>query len=647
MSQARANPAAHHPVDATPSTARQLGEGVTDALPSLTAAERFARQAELFPNAPALVSGYEKISYGELATQAEQVSRHLQAHGLQLGDLVAILSGRSIAFYVSALGVLKAGGAYLPLDPRHPTERRAWQFRDAQARFLIAATNLPTTAIADNQQTLRLQDLAASSQEILVSAQPSAVQNDAIAYVMYTSGSSGRPKAVEITHGNLSNLIDWHCHEFSISPQDRASHLAAISFDAAVWEVWPYLTSGASVHIVDEATAQNPQRYRDWLAQNQITMAFAPTHFCEQLLQLSWPPRTSLRCLLTGGDTLTHYPPVNLPFRLVNNYGPTECCVVATSVLIDAPEPQNPTAPPPIGRPIDNVSVHLLDEEKRAVPPGARGELWIAGAGVARGYRNRNQLTAQLFQEIDLDGRPRRAYRTGDWARLKPDGNLEFLGRADRQVKIRGFRIEPFEIESAIKSLPEIRECSVFAEGSFSGNEKTLTACLEAHFAVPSLEATVRQHLSTVLPEHMIPARLVSLAKLPRSASGKVDRALLADLVRNKSCAETDQSTGPASKDTEAALTEITTQLLKIPHLSPTANLFMAGGHSLLGAQLISRVRKFFGVDLGLRFLFEHPTIREISAEVQRLRADAGPEHLPEPPHTVLGIASRSTPNGD
>src|SRR5207248_877016 len=283
-----------------------------------------------------------------------------------------------------------------------------------------------------------------------------------LAYVIYTSGSTGQPKGVEITHASLLNLIAWHRTEFAVTPTDRASHLASVGFDAAVWEVWPYLTAGASLHLPDANTRVSPEQLRDWLVKEQITISFLPTALAEHVMALEWPTQTALRFLLTGADTLHRYPTSSLPFELVNNYGPTECTVVATSGRV-RPE-IDAKGLPTIGRPIANTSIYILDENLREVSPGAEGELCIGGVGVARGYLNRDELTSEKFiaDRFSLE-RGAKLYRTGDLARYLDNGEIAYLGRVDEQIKILAYRIEPAEVERVLNRHSAIKSSVVVA----------------------------------------------------------------------------------------------------------------------------------------------------------------------------------------
>jgi amino acid adenylation domain-containing protein len=433
-----------------------------------------------------------------------------------------------------------------------------------------------------------------------------------LAYVIYTSGSTGKPKGVEITHASLLNLVSWHRRAFAVRPSDRASQVAAIGFDAAVWEIWPYLTAGACLHVPDESARSDPQALRDWLLSEGITVAFVPTPMAERLLALEWPAQARLRCLLTGGDTLHGYPPPGLPFALVNNYGPTECTVVATSGPVDPYDQaeQRPT----IGRPIDGTTVQLLDDNLNPVPSGAPGELCIGGAGLARGYRNRPDLTADRFVTSPLDPGAR-LYRTGDRARVLPDGRIAFLGRTDDQIKIRGYRIEPAEIDASLNECDGVAASAVVAR-DFGGGDKRLVAYVVLAGSERPTKGALQHALRASLPEYMVPSVFVGLERLPIGLHGKIDRSGLPE----PSPANTlrDEQVEEPRTVVEKCVSELVEALLGVPQVGVDDNFFLLGGHSLLGTQLIAKICATFGVDMTLRDVFEAPTVSQLSAKIEK-----------------------------
>ena len=580
-----------------------------------------SEQARKTPNAIAIASETQTLSYGELDSRANHLAVRLQALGVGPEVLVGICLQRSPEMIVAALAVLKAGGAYVPIDAEYPLERQLFMLRDTKLRVLIlqdrdeVAQRLP---VGDWKVLILNEESKAAPKAASVPA-PAPVELDNLAYVIYTSGSTGQPKGVQITNRGLLNLIYWHRRAFSITAADRASQVASFGFDAAVWEVWPYLTAGASVHFPNDATRGSAVSLREWLLERKITVSFVPTAMAESLLELDWPAQLPLRLLLTGADTLHRYPAASLPFALINNYGPTECTVVTTSgeVVPDASKDRQPS----IGRPIDNVQVHILDDQLEPVPLGEVGELFIGGDGLARGYLNRPQQNEEAFIPSPFsDANGERLYRTGDLARYLPDGQIAFVGRTDEQVKIRGYRIEPNEIVMRLNQYPGVQTSQVVVRTETSG-EKRLVAYLVAA-ETRLTRSALQDYLRGYLPDYMVPAVFVRLDLLPLKASGKVDRALLPAPTATNTI-DDDVYIAPRTA-VERRVVSILSELLGIEKVGVNDNFFFLGGHSLLGTQLIARARDSFSVELPLRTVFDRPTAAELSAEIERmLRTDA------------------------
>ncbi|HEX3559471.1 MAG TPA: amino acid adenylation domain-containing protein [Pyrinomonadaceae bacterium] len=436
--------------------------------------EMVAAQAQRAPQSLAVADESQQLSYREFNGRANQLARYLQKLGVGPELTVAVCMEPSVEMLVALLGVLKAGGAYLPLDPQYPHERLTFMLDDAQAPVLLTQERLTGIIPAHWSQVISIDsdwELIAEESEEEMTNQAGAENR---AYVIYTSGSTGTPNGVECSHGGLSNLVAWHRRAFAISPDDRAPQLAGTAFDASVWEVWPYLAAGASIHLPPAETRADPAQLKDWLLSKAITVAFVPTPLAEKMLPLDWPQEAPLRLVLTGGDRLHQYSSAAHPFKLVNNYGPTENTVVTTSGPV--PHAGSANSLPSIGRPIDNAKVYLLDNHLEPVPSGVAGELYVGGRGLARGYHNRPGLTASRFVPDPFsaaDGA--RLFKTGDLARYLPDGSIDFLGRLDTQVKIRGFRIEPGEIEAVLSQHPLVGEALVVARDETS-SEKRLIA---------------------------------------------------------------------------------------------------------------------------------------------------------------------------
>lgn len=603
----------------------------------------FERQVERAPNAVAVTSPHGELTYRELNELADELAAVLRVRGVRSEILVGLCVPRSPATLVGALAIFKAGGAYLPVDPTEPETRLNFMFGDAGVSVVVTENSLKEKMSGDNRQVIAVDVMGRLSERRLESvknapAQSAATGPQTLAYVIYTSGSTGTPKGVEIAHESLSNLVAWHQNAFKVIPFDRASCVARVGFDAAVWEIWPYLIAGASLHIPDEEKLKDPEAFQSWLVARSITISFVPTPMAERLLALRWPAESLLRIMLTGGDTLHVYPPANLPFLLVNNYGPTECAVVATSGLVPPQRTENRL--PSIGRAIANTRVYILDEAMREVPAGMPGEIYIGGPGVARGYRNRPELTAERFLPNPFDGDANnRFFKTGDCAQVLPDGQIAFLGRFDEQIKIRGFRIEPNEIVAALNEHPAVSQSVVVAREVAEGDSRLVAYFVPraGHIATVS---ELRDFLSARLPAYMVPAMYVTLNAVPLTPNGKVDRAALPTPDASNTLGE-DVFHAPRT-EVEQAVAGILAPLLGVERVDVEANFFSLGGHSLLGIQLISRVRDSLGVELSLRTVFEAPSVAELSAEIERLLCAKLESMSEEEVQRTLGLAEKA-----
>src|SRR5437588_4923984 len=523
-----------------------------------------AGQAAATPGAVALVVGHQRLSYRELNQRANQLAHYLQTFAVRPNVLVGLCVERSLEMVVGLLGILKAGGAYVPLDPSYPPDRLAFMLEDAQASVLVTQQHLVSRLPVRQARVICLDTDATVLARQSTTDPISAITADDLVYVIYTSGSTGRPKGVQITHGSLLNLVYWHQRVFAVTTADRATQLTSPAFDATGWELWPYLTIGASVYLLDEDSRVAPALCRDWLVDHAITITFLPTALAEGVMALEWPEMTALRYLLTGADTLHHYPSPGLPFALVNNYGPTEATVVTTYGLV--PPTEHANLPPSIGRPIDNMQVYILDEHLRQVPIGESGELHIGGAGLAKGYLNRPDLTEEKFIPHPFSSEPgTRLYKTGDQARFLPDGQIAFMGRIDHQIKIRGYRIEPNEIMSVLNSHPAVQTSLVVAREDTPGDKRLVAYVVLAQGAQVTSNS-LREALAQRLPNYMVPATFVQLDSMPLTSSGKVDRrALPAPDATNTLH---DEVVAQPHTPTEERLVAIVAPLLGLEHIS-------------------------------------------------------------------------------
>jgi amino acid adenylation domain-containing protein len=572
-----------------------------------------AAQARRTPDAIAVVGpDGRRITYRELDSRAEAVAAELrriraQRRAADRSDsgpkdtIVGVAIGRSIDLVVALLGVLKAGAAYLPLDPAYPRDRLALVVEDASPSAILIAgedpisdTRIPRLAVDRLRAQERTPERSADEPRDL----------EALAYLIYTSGSTGRPKGVLVSHRNLANLIAWHTEAFRLTAKDRTTQVASISFDAACWEIWPTLSAGASLYIVPPDLGAAPAELVRWITDNGITISFLSTPVAEAAIALPWPKSAALRYLLTGGDRLHAFAPPHLPFQLVNNYGPTETTVVATSGVV--PASTGAEGLPAIGRPVANARIYILDRKKSPVPPGTVGELFIGGAGVARGYLNRPDLTEERFVRDPFSNvADARMYASGDLASFNLDGTIAFHGRRDRQVQVRGIRVEPGEIEAALAEHPSVSAAAIISEDDRQNGDVRLVA-FAASRDTGVQPSELASYLAKKLPPAMLPARIVVVPELPLTPNGKIDHAALA--ARAKTDTVETSYLAPRTLH-EEVLAGIWAAVLGCERVGVNDDFFAIGGHSLKATQVVARAREAFGVDIPIKLVFERRTI--------------------------------------
>ncbi|MCM3338074.1 non-ribosomal peptide synthase/polyketide synthase [Paenibacillus sp. MER TA 81-3] len=576
--------------------------------------ERLERQAAKTPDAIAVVCGEQRLTYRELNRRANQLAHHLAKHGIGAEMPVGICMERSVELIIAVLGVLKSGGAYVPLDPHYPKERLRFIMDDTQVPVLLTVAGLLEQLPEHSAAALCLDSdwprIAEESGEKLAVD----VNTANLAYVIYTSGSTGQPKGVQVQHDSLLNLIQWHHGAYQVTEADRATLIAGTAFDASVWEIWPYLTAGAALYIADDEIRLSPEQLRDWLIESGITLAFLPTPLAERVISVDWPEETPLRALLTGGDKLHHHPEAQLPFALVNHYGPTENTVVATCGTV-ASGVQTEEAPT-IGRPIANTRCYILDASGQPVPIGVPGELYIAGSSLARGYLNRPELTAERFVQDPFRADPQaRMYRTGDLCRYRADGEIEYVGRMDDQVKIRGFRIELGEVETVISHHPDVEEASVITRQDESGQSRLVAYVVpapgQAGAGDTALTDTLRQYVKDKLPDYMIPSAFVMMERLPLTPNGKIDRKALPEVDWS---GESQAYVAPRNA-AEEILCSIWAQVLGLEKVGIYDHFFELGGDSILSIQVVARAAQA-GLRIQPKMLFDYPVIAQLSAVV-------------------------------
>jgi amino acid adenylation domain-containing protein len=582
--------------------------------------ELLARCVAAAPDALAIDAGGEQLSYRELDTRAEALADRLRALGVGPDGVVAIELRRSPELVVAMLAVLKAGGAYLPLDPDYPRERRAFMVAVADVRALVTERSLDTAMLAPRDVTIHLD---APGPPPAPAATPApAPQPDQLAYVLYTSGSTGRPKGVAMRHGPLANLIAWMERTASGRAGARTLQLTSASFDVAFQEIFGTLCTGGTLVIDHELDRRDPESTWRTIVDARVERLFVTPSFLAQLAEAAAGAVASdLREIVTAGEPLRITPEIAALLErrpgcvLRNQYGPTETHVVTDHVVAPGDGPL-----PPIGRPVAGVTVHVLDEWLRPVPYGVRGELCVGGAALARGYLGRAGQTAERFVPDPLGPPGARLYRTGDVVRRRRDGELEFVGRLDDQVKVRGFRVELAEVESVIAEHPSIRDAAVVLREHAPGDQRLIAYVVPAPGGPGALEAFLRRRL----PEHMLPSRIVELDSIPLNANGKLDRRALPELdgARPELREPYVAPRGPL----ESELAELFEEVLGIERVGVHDDFFQLGGHSLLATRMASRMRERFSVDVPLRSLFEQPTVAGLSTLVVQAQAEAAAE---------------------
>jgi amino acid adenylation domain-containing protein/non-ribosomal peptide synthase protein (TIGR01720 family) len=566
--------------------------------------ERIVAHATNDPNHIAVKSIEGQLSYGELYQKASQLAYYLGLSGVKSGDCVGVLLDRSIDLITSLVAIHLAGAAYMPIDPSYPEERIKWMIQNANLDVVITNSSLQLKCISIPKNIICM-DVDQQKWASMPAIHTRADQPQNLAYVVYTSGSTGVPKGVEITQKSLQHLVDWHQQTYELTSSDKCSMLAGVGFDASVWEIWPVLASGATLMIMDENNRLSPSKLKDWLISNDITISFVPTLICEELFHLNWPSDLSLRVLLTGGDQLRQYPPKAFPIKVVNHYGPTENTVVATAGIVEEAVDQNIF--PSIGFPISGTKVEVVNEFGQVLPIGVPGELWLSGTSLANGYKGQDDLTKEKFTTNSLLGR---VYQTGDIVRYGSEGQLFFIGRKDDQVQLRGFRMELGEIEAVLLKHPAVKQVVVLTKEQDNGTKALFAYIL----ADQDAETEWRELVKKKLPHFMQPSGYKCLSEFPVNANGKIDKKELSRMEVEKQFAYVAPNT-----PMERRLVSIWDEVLATDQqIGIEDNFFQLGGHSLLATQVISRINELYRCQLPLRALFENPTITELIEQIKQ-----------------------------
>jgi amino acid adenylation domain-containing protein len=597
----------------------------TDYQQHLCVHELFEQQVEKTPDTIAVVFDNQQLTYQELNQRANQLAHHLQTIGVKPEVLVGLGVDRSLEMIVGMLAILKAGGAYVPLDPDYPPERLAYMVADAQVSVLLTQERL-LSSFPTNEAPVVCLDRdwpsisMASSDNLASTATP-----ENLAYIIYTSGSTGQPKGVMISQQNLVNFSQAAISAYEITSADRILQFASVSFDVAAEEIYPGLIQGATIYLRTTEMLNSPSEFWQHCQAWKLTLIDLPTAYWQQLtseLNSSTPLPTAVRLVIIGGERANpaqvklwqkqvgEYP------KLINAYGPTEVTVEAT--YCDLTHVQLfPGQEVPIGKPLANIQAYILDSYLQPLPVGVVGELHIGGMGVARGYLNQPEFTAEKFIAHPFSDDPQaRLYKTGDLARYLSDGNIEYLGRIDQQVKIRGFRIELGEVEAAISQYPQVSQVTVIDREDTPGN-KQLVAYVIAQSNEEISSTEIRTFLKDKLPSYMLPAAVVCLNELPLTPNGKIDRRALP--IQEFSQLQSEEYVAPRTH-TEEVLADIWSKVLQVEKVGINDNFFDLGGHSLLATQVVSRIHETLGMKLPLQNLFEEDTLADLAERIDDIR---------------------------
>jgi aspartate racemase len=576
-------------------------------------AELFEAQAKRTPQAVALECGGEALTYREFNARANRLARYLRKQGVKAGTLVGLCVERSLEMVVATLAILKTGGAYVPLDPAYPKERIAFMLEDTGAPVLVTQSGLRERLPA---YAGKLVELDGDGKQIAgESAQdpPAQASAQSLAYVIYTSGSTGRPKGTLVEQGSVVRLVK-NTNFIELGPQDVLLQFAPISFDASTLEIWGPLLNGAKL-VVAPAGRLSLEELAGLIQERGITTLWLTAALFHQMVDSHREALKGIRQLLAGGEALS-VPHVRKMLegigdnRLINGYGPTENTTFTCCHVMTADTRIGHTVP--IGRPISNTRVYILDAHQQPVPVGVVGELYAGGAGLSRGYLNQPELTAEKFV-ADPFNAGERLYRTGDLVRYTSEGVIEFQGRIDSQVKVRGYRIELGEIETTLSEHPAVKETVVLAREDTPG-DKRLVAYVVGKGEAPAA-SDLKEHLASRLPSYMLPAAFVTLEALPLTENGKVDRKALPAPERTGLEAEYVAPRTP----TEEKLARIWAEVLKVERVGVHDNFFELGGHSLLATQVVSRINQKFNLSVPLRVIFEESTLAGIASYIEML----------------------------
>ncbi|HEY8414048.1 MAG TPA: amino acid adenylation domain-containing protein, partial [Pyrinomonadaceae bacterium] len=583
--------------------------------------ELFEEQAARTPQATALVCGDVKLTYAELNARANRLAHLLRRRGLTPNARAGICTERSAETIIALLGILKAGGAYVPLNPEHPTARLTLQLAESNASILVTKGAARNELLEFRGEVI---DLDTDRSLLLAEPEtnpPRVNTSGGLAYVIYTSGSSGVPKGVAVGHQGLVNYTEFILRRLHVDEPLHFATVSTITADLGNTCIFPALVSGGCLHLISYDVAMERMLFSEYVARHPIdVLKIVPSHLNALLAAEADGDILPKRYLILGGEALSwelvdRIYQTNPTCELINHYGPTETTVGSLTFTVKPHDISSHSLTVPIGQPIANTRVYILDRHLNLMPTGVPGELFIGGAGLGWGYLNQPMETAARFVPDPFSDEPgARLYRTGDMARHVADGNVEFLGRMDHQVKVRGFRVELGEIEVVLLKHREIRQAVVITEAGTTENQRLLAYVVTSGSKPPSIDE-LRNFAGQHLPDYMIPSTFVFLKTLPLTANGKIDRAALPAPDEARPDLER-LFVGPRNA-VEKELADIWAELLKLDQVGVHDNFFELGGHSLLATQVVSRIRKALNCELPLRSLFESPTIAQLAENIE------------------------------
>jgi amino acid adenylation domain-containing protein/thioester reductase-like protein len=583
------------------------------------------------PNATALSSGSDTLTYQELSRRSDAVARFLASHGVGSGSVVPVEGTRSVDFIVAMVGVLKANAAYIPIDSRYPAERKQYLIAESGSRIVLTALDCPRkpdAAAFTYASVSSLTDSSSSTARAAISGEPSA---DDLMYVIFTSGTTGVPKGVMIQHHSVSRLVQWHNEKFSVTADSRMPVMAGLGFDVCQWEIWSALAAGATLFLPDEETRVDASALVDFYHKNAITHAFVPTVMVPDVVRASRDQALSLTYLFTAGEKLMPVDTDGLTYALIDYYGPTEATIFATVHHVPGSQSGKPAS---IGRPVTDTEILILTDRLEQPKDGETGELFIAGSCLARGYLNNEALTREKFPPHPLK-HGARMYRTGDLARWLPDGTVQYLGRTDDQVKIRGNRVELGEIEAFLARLPSVRKAAVIVTSEEADARKEIVACVVRENRDAMFESVVQQIRADArrLPDYMRPSRYIDLADIPLTVNGKTDKALLR--ARHVSAARDASSQIPQPGAREKPVLDAFASVLGHRDFGAHDSFFDIGGDSLLVAQLVSTMTGQLGEKVYIRDVYECQNATALAQRLEGRSRAAQPRLDAEPVHAL------------